>query len=59
MVGESESKVVFREGADIRVLRGVIIDEDDAFLRLRRQDAVVRISKAIILKISEPREESR
>lgn len=59
MAREGEAKVVFREGTDIRALRGVIIDEDVDFLCLKRQDSVVRLSKSIVLKIHEPIEESR
>lgn len=59
MVGGPESKVVFEEGNEIRVLRGRIVGEDNSFLCLQRRDAMYRISKSIILKISQPREESR
>lgn len=48
-----ESKIVYREGGDIRALRGVIGDEDDIFIILKRRDGKIRINKKHIVKIEE------
>ncbi len=59
MVEKTEAKVLFKEGNDLRVLRGQIVAEDDTFVCLRRRNGTFRISKAHIVKISQPREGSR
>ncbi len=53
--GMGETKVVYREGHEIRAVRGTLIGEDEDFLTLRRRDGEIRIAKGIILKIEEVR----
>ncbi len=50
-----ETKVVYREGPEIRAVRGRLIAEDEHFLTLRRRDGGLRIAKASVLKIEEVR----
>ncbi|MHA1280225.1 MAG: hypothetical protein ACTSQ8_23840 [Candidatus Helarchaeota archaeon] len=47
----SECKVVYKEGDDIRALRGTIDGEDDIFIVLKRRDGVIRINKNNVIKI--------
>jgi hypothetical protein len=54
MVSDSEAKILFREGSELRVLRGEITGEDDIFVNLQRQNGMYRISKVAIVKISLP-----
>ena len=49
-----ESKVVFIEGDDVKVLRGVIESQDDVFIYLKRKDGVYSINKKNITKIFTP-----
>lgn len=49
----TESKIVYKEGNDIRALRGTIDGEDDIFIVLKRRDGIIRINKADIIKIEE------
>jgi len=49
----TESKIVYKEGNDIRALRGTIDGEDDIFIVLKRRDGVIRINKNDIIKIEE------
>ncbi len=51
--GRGEVKVVYREGPEIRAVRGILVGEDEHFLTLRRRDGELRIAKDIILKIEE------
>jgi hypothetical protein len=46
-----EQKIVFKEGDDVRVLRGIIIREDDFFIYVKRNDGEKRIGKQFIIKI--------
>lgn len=48
-----ESKVVFEDGENIRVLRGFIDNEDAYFIYLKRRDGNIRIAKSTVLKIEE------
>lgn len=49
-----EAKIIFRDGEDTRVLRGVIEKEDEKFLWLRRKDGLRRINKDFIIVIEDP-----
>ncbi len=44
---------MYREGPEIRVVRGRLVGEDERFLILRRQDGELRVAKDIVLKIEE------
>ncbi len=48
-----ETKIVYREGSEIRAVRGVLIAEDGHFLTLMRRGGTLRVAKDIILKIEE------
>lgn len=48
-----EKKIVYKDGEDVRVLRGVIEREDEFFIYLRRNDGEFRIGKPFIIKIEE------
>ena len=50
-----ESKVVYRDGDQIRVLRGQIVFLDDNFVRVRRRDGNYLIAKDAIVSIHENR----
>ncbi len=52
-MGRGEVKVVYREGPEIRAVRGRLVGEDERFLTLRRRDGELRIAKDIVLKIEE------
>ena len=52
----SESKVVYKEGDDIRALRGTIDGEDDIFIVLKRRNGIIRINKASVIKDEEIKE---
>lgn len=56
--GSQEKKIVFQEGDDVRVLRGVVIREDDFFIYVKRNDGERRIGKQFIIKI-EPTEKNQ
>ena len=47
----NEIKIIFKEGDDIRALRGIIEKEDDFFIWLKRNDGSFRIGKSFIIKI--------
>jgi len=47
----SESKIVFRDGEQTRCIRGIITDQDDFFITLRRHDGTLKLNKECILKI--------
>lgn len=53
MMNEKESKVVFRDGEQIRAIRGIITSEDDFFIAIQRRDGSLRLHKSLILKIEE------
>ncbi len=46
-----EQKIVFKEGDEVRVLRGIIEREDDHFIYIKRNDGTKRIGKQFIIKI--------
>lgn len=48
-----EVKIVFKEGEEVRVLRGTKIDEDGVFVVLQRHDGRFWINKTEIIKIEE------
>jgi hypothetical protein len=52
-VSSVEVKIVFKEGDEIRVLRGKKIREDDIFIVLQRNDGTFWINKKEIIKIEE------
>ena len=45
-----ESKVVYRDGSKVRAIRGEIT-EDDFFIIVQRENGIVRIGKAQVIKI--------
>ena len=51
MAASGESKIVFTEGPQIRALCGHIIEEDNSFITLSRNDGEFRIAKSCIIKI--------
>jgi len=52
-VEEKEIKIVFKEGEEVRVLRGKKVLEDDIFIVLQRNDGRFWINKNSIIKIEE------
>ncbi len=48
-----ESKILFTDGQNERVIRGIIESEDDFFITLRRRDGTLRIAKSCIKKIEQ------
>ena len=50
-----ESKVVYRDGSEIRALRGIVVDLDDQFIRVKRRDGNYLIAKDAIISIHENR----
>jgi hypothetical protein len=48
-----EVKIIFKDGEDVRVLRGTIDHEDTFFVYLKRLDGIHRIGKNFIIKIEE------
>lgn len=48
-----EKKIVYNEDGTVRVLRGIIIEEDDFFIKIQRRDGVQRIGKKFIIRIEE------
>jgi hypothetical protein len=52
-VGDIESKIIFEEGDDIRVLRGIIESEDEFFVTLKRKDGIFKIAKRKIVRIEQ------
>jgi hypothetical protein len=48
---KSESKILYNEGSDLRVIRGKIVSEDSYFINISREDGEIRISKGAIVKI--------
>ena len=51
--GDIESKIIFEEGDDIRVLRGIIESEDEFFVTLKRKDGTFKIAKRKIVRIEQ------
>lgn len=49
----TEKKIVYKDGDDVRVLRGIILKEDDFFIYLHRNDGDKRIGKQFIICIEE------
>lgn len=47
----SESKVIYLDNGNERCLRGVIANEDDFFITLKRRDREIRIAKSVIVRI--------
>ena len=48
-----EKKIVYKDGDDIRVLRGQIVKEDEFFIYIHRNDGDQRIGKPFIIRIEE------
>jgi len=48
-----EKKIVYNEDGAVRVLRGIIIEEDDYFIKIQRRDGIQRIGKKFIIRIEE------
>ena len=48
-----EKKIVYKDGDDVRVLRGKIFKEDEFFIYLHRNDGDQRIGKPFIIRIEE------
>ena len=48
-----EKKIVYNEDGTVRVLRGIIIEEDDYFIKIQRRDGIQRIGKKFIIRIEE------
>jgi hypothetical protein len=46
-----EVKIIFYEGTEVRSLRGTILNEDEFFINLQRNDGNFRIGKKFIVKI--------
>lgn len=51
MCNDTESKITFEVGEEVRVLRGYIVDEDEHFITVKRNDGIHKISKKYIIKI--------
>lgn len=49
--GTEESKIIFEENNETRVLRGVIVSEDSFFVTVKRRDGIFKIAKRTILRI--------
>jgi len=48
----STVKLVYRDGEDARSIKGEIIDEDNFFIKIRRNDGrEFRINKSFIIKV--------
>ncbi len=52
---KGETKIVYREGSEIRAVRGVLVAEDDTFFTLERRGGTLRVAKNIVLKVEEMR----
>ena len=48
-----EKKIVYQDGEDVRVLRGIIFKEDEFFIHIHRNDGDQRIGKQFIIRIEE------
>lgn len=48
-----EQKIVYTEDGEVRVLRGIIINEDEHFIHVQRRDGKQRIGKPYIIRIEE------
>jgi len=51
MAEETESKITYLEGNNIRVIRARVDGEEKGFLILQRLDCVIKINKNNIIKI--------
>jgi hypothetical protein len=51
--GVKEKKIVYKDGDEVRVLRGTIFKEDDFFIYVHRLDGDQRIGKSFIIRIEE------
>ena len=47
----SEAKIVFRDGEDVRVIRGRISEEDTFFFTVQRRDGTILIGKDTVIKV--------
>lgn len=52
MEREDTHKIVFKEGKEVKVIRGKIVKEDDFFIYLKRDNGIGRIGKNSIIKIA-------
>jgi len=50
---EGESKIVYLEGSEVRAIRGKILDDDGFFIKIRRREGHIFVSKGVIVKIEE------
>ena len=48
-----EKKIVYKDGEEVRVLRGIIFKEDTFFIYVHRNDGDQRIGKQFIVRIEE------
>jgi len=48
---KNEIKIIFKEGNQVRSLKGIKKDEDDIFIVLERRDGTFWINKKEIIKI--------
>ena len=48
-----EKKIVYKDGEEVRVLRGIIYKEDEFFIYIHRFDGDQRIGKQFIVRIEE------
>ncbi len=48
---EGESKVVYKDKDNERVIRGRIVKEDEHFVYIERRNGQLRINKSVILRI--------
>ena len=49
-----ESEVTYNEGINVRVVRGVIIENNNDHIVIQRRDATITIMKHSIVKIETP-----
>jgi len=54
-----EKKIVYNEGENVRVLRGVITGEDEIFIYIHRNDGERKINKKFIIVIEEANNDKR
>jgi len=52
-----ESEITYLEGHETRVLRGTIVEENEEYIRVQRNDGIQRIFKSRIVNIKEPPKE--
>jgi len=51
-----EDEIVFKDGEQIRILRGTIISEDADFIHIQRRDGDWSIRKSLVQKIQRGRQ---